>query len=89
MMVFEKITECLTNERLDKIVKQSTKYRKIIISSAKKREELTSMLTEEQKNVFNDFLEEENAVAIFYQRFAYQQGMKDLMEFFISLLGEK
>lgn len=88
-MVFEKITECLTNERLDRIMNQSNKYQKIIISSAKKREEFVSMLTEEQKNVFNDFLDEVIAAEIFCQRFAYQQGMKDLMEFFVSLVGAK
>lgn len=88
-MVFEKVTECLANERLDRLVNENAKYQKIVLSSAEKMEKLLSVLTEDQKNVFNDFLDKENAAAVFYQRFAYQQGMKDLMEFFVSLVGKK
>lgn len=83
--VLKVLTEQLTNERLDNIVEQDSKYQEIL-------RKLDIALAELQKTANPQTLEKFNTIqneqAAQYARLAYQQGMKDLSMFFISLIHD-
>ncbi len=84
--VFEKITECLGNERLDSIIIQNEEYRQAEeAANAASLKMYKVGLSEEGIEAFEQCLAALHTAGTVYNRLAYQQGMKDVASFFVSL----
>ena len=82
------ITENLTNERLDQIIVQTKEYRQAEQEEKYLSERLEEMLDREQRKAFNQYQTAENSRIATYIALTYQQGMKDIVNIFLSLAGE-
>lgn len=83
--VLEILTEQLTNERLDTIALQDSNYQDILKRLDVACEELQKTANHQTFEEFNTI---QNEQAALYAKIAYQQGMKDIARFFISLIPE-
>lgn len=83
--VLEILTEQLTNERLDTIALQDSNYQNILNRLDVAFEELQKTANPQTLEEFNTI---QNEQAAMYAKIAYQQGMKDVARFFISLMPE-
>lgn len=88
--ILDKLTEVLTNERLDNIIHEDINYQDVSerLSTASKKLEKYYTRKEDEKLKdliynYDTVLHEESALHI---RLAYQQGMKDLTQFILSLI---
>lgn len=82
------ITENLTNERLDQIIVQTEKYRQAEQEENYLAKKFEEMLDREQRKAFNQYQTAENNRIATYIALTYQQGMKDVVNIFLSLAGE-
>lgn len=82
------ITEHLTNERLDQIIVQTEEYRQAEQEENYLSERFEEMLDMEQRKAFNQYQTAENNRIATYIALTYQQGMKDVVNIFLSLAGE-
>lgn len=82
------ITENLTNERLDQIIVQTEEYRQAEKEENCLSEKFEEMLDGEQQKAFNEYQTAENNRIATYIALTYQQGMKDIVNIFLSLAGE-
>jgi len=82
------ITEHLTNERLDQIILQTEEYRQAEQEEKYLSERFEEMLDGEQRKGFNQYQTAENGRIATYIALTYQQGMKDVVNIFLSLAGE-
>lgn len=82
------ITEHLTNERLDQIILQTEEYRQAEQEEKYLSERFEEMLDGEQRRAFNQYQTAENGRIATYIALTYQQGMKDVVNIFLSLAGE-
>lgn len=87
--VLEIITENLTNERLDQIIVQTEEYREAEQKEKQLSEIFEKMLDKEQRKAFNQYQTAENSRIATYIALSYQQGMKDVVNIFLSLAGEQ
>lgn len=88
--VLEIITENLTNERLDAIVRGAEEYRQAEQETNRAINILEGMLDEEQQKTLDCYLSAENNRASVYSKISYRQGMKDVLTLLISLIdGQK
>lgn len=86
--ILEIMTEYLTNERLDQIFIQKEEYRQAEQAEEQMSELFEKMLDREQRKVFNQYLVAENNRISTYITLSYQQGMKDIFSFLLSLVGK-
>ena len=82
------LTDNLTNERLDNIVQQNNNYKEVMkrVNSALLDLEKMDSNTKDMQDIiekYDSVVHEESAL---YARLAYQQGMKDLAKFMLSLI---
>lgn len=84
--ILELITQALTETRISEGLKQNEKYREAKQEEDKLYDKLISDLTDEQKNRLDDFIDGTTYTIALWEKYAYQQGMKDLMSFLDSLL---
>lgn len=82
------ITEHLTNEQLDQIILQTEEYRQAEQEEKYLSERFEEMLDGEQRKAFNQYQTAENGRIATYIALTYQQGMKDVVNIFLSLAGE-
>lgn len=82
------ITENLTNERLDQIIVQTKEYRKAEQEENYLSERFEEMLDSKQRKAFNQYQTAESKRIATYIALTYQQGMKDVVNIFLSLAGE-
>lgn len=84
--VFDKVIECLGNERLDSIIIQNEEYRQAEDAANVASSKMYKIgLSEEGIEAFEQCLAAIHSAGIVYNRLAYQQGMKDVASFFVSL----
>lgn len=76
--IIEILTQCFIQDRLDKIVKESTKYAELEALEKKLYDNLKNNLNEEQKDSFEDFCETILDTELELEKIAYQQGLKDM-----------
>ncbi len=84
--ILEIMIENLTNERLDEIVFQNEEYREAEGKTDQALESLRKVFDKEQSRAFEEYMTAENHRVAVYIELSYRQGMKDLMDFLISLL---
>ena len=88
--VMEIVTEYLGSERLDSIILKTEEYRKADKEADAALEEMLGMeMEDEVRKALDKYLSAFGAVEAVYIRLAYQQGMKDLMEFAVSLIDNR
>lgn len=88
--IFDILTDCATNERLDKIVLQDTAYIKIKEKADLLLEELEKTnSSEEAHKLLDSYDSTTHEAAALYASFAYQQGAKDIFNLFMSLQDKK
>ena len=83
--ILELITQTLTESRIINKMKQTEEYQQAKEEEGKVYDILINDLTEEQKQRLDDFIGSTTWSAAIREKLAYQQGMKDLMEFLKSL----
>lgn len=88
--ILDKLTEVLTNERLDSIIQKDINYQDVserLDTAFKKLEQYYEEAEDEElKDIVDSYdtiSHEESALHI---KLAYQQGMKDVMQFLLSLI---
>lgn len=84
--VLDIITENLTNERLDEIVRGVEEYRQAEQEADKTIDILEGMLVQGQQRVLDIYLSAENHRASVYSKISYRQGMKDILTLLVSLV---
>ena len=88
--VMEIVTEYLGSERLDSIILKTEEYRMADKVADAALEEMLGMgMEDEVRQALDRYLSAFGAVMAVYIRLAYQQGMKDLMEFAVSLMDNR
>ena len=88
--VMEIVTEYLGSERLDSIILKTEEYRMADKEADAALEEMLGMeMEDEVRKALDKYLSAFGAVEAVYIRLAYQQGMKDLMEFAVSLMDNR
>lgn len=70
----------LITERLDKVFLESKEYQELLEKEAHGFEQLQKGLTKEQKAQLDNYFNLVKSSAVFSEKLAYQQGMKDLLE---------
>lgn len=83
--VLERITQILTEGRINEALHQSNKYKEAKREEEKLYEQLISDLNDEQKKRLDEFICSTTQAAAIWEKFSYQQGMKDLFSLFKSL----
>lgn len=84
--VLKIITENLTNERLDSLVRSIEEYKQAEQEADRMMSILEETLNQEQQKALNDYLSAENHRASVYTEISYKQGMKDVVAFLVALM---
>lgn len=84
--VLELITQALTENRITDKVQDNEEYKRAKEEEHKAYDLLISDLTDEQKQRLDDFIGSTTWSGAVWEKMAYQQGMKDVLEFIKSLL---
>lgn len=85
--IFEMITNDLRCERLDETVLQSKEYIQAQGCAQETLAKLQEGLSHEARALLEEYVEQSTIAATIYDQQAYQQGMKDLMGFLLSLVN--
>lgn len=83
--ILELLTQYLTEERLGRIVEQDEEYNAARIHEQEVHDKFESTLTDEQIELFNDFITAASETEANLERINYQQGMKDIFSLFKAL----
>lgn len=83
--VLEMFTHYLTEARLNKIVEQDEEYQAAKWHEIEAHDRFERTLTEEQNELFNNFIVAASETEANIERINYQQGMKDLFTLLKSL----
>ncbi len=75
-------------ERAGKIYIDNEEYKESSKTADLIFEELNETLTDKQQELLEKYFVANNAAAAFAERLVYQQGMRDLLNLFISLLKD-
>ncbi len=88
--VLDILTEHLTNERLDNIIQQDKKYQDVLerLDTAYQKFEkiYKETLDQETQDIIGEYDTISHEESALHVRLAYQQGMKDVMQFLLSLI---
>lgn len=83
--ILDLLTPYLT-ERAGRIYIENEEYKKSSKAADILYEELNDTLTDEQQELLERYFTANNAAIALTERLVYQQGMRDLLNLFISLL---
>lgn len=79
------LTEYATNERISKLIGQNEEYRKALTNEEEQYNKLDITLSNEQKNLMDLFATASATTIALTQKIIYQQGLKDMYNFIMSL----
>lgn len=82
------LTEYTTNERLSKFIMMNEEYKTALQAEEKQYDILDKTLTDEQKNLMDLFATANSATIAIIQKIIYQQSLKDMFNFMMSLQGK-
>ena len=85
--VLNLVTPCLT-ERLVEVYEKSGEYQELTEKENRLLEQLNNVLTKEQVEMLNMYLTAVNSTFASCEKIAYQQGMRDCVSFFTSLIAQ-
>lgn len=83
--VLELMTQCLTEDRLQRLVMQDKEYQSANIKEREVHDDFESTLSLEQKELYDSFIMASSETQMNLVRIVYQQGMKDLYNLLKSL----
>lgn len=83
--VLELMTQCLTEDRLQRLVMRDKEYQSANIKEIEVHDEFESTLSLEQKELYDSFIMALSETQMNLVRIVYQQGMKDLYNLLQSL----
>jgi len=87
--ILELITQCLAEDRLQKLVIQDEEYQAASIREREVHDDFESTLTSEQKELYDSFIMAASETQMNLVRIVYQQGMRDLYNLLQSLEVKK
>ena len=83
--ILEMVTQALTENRLNHALDCDEKYQAAKIRESVTHHKLTETLTDQQKELLEDFTAAAGETWANAERIIYQQGMRDLYAFFMAL----
>lgn len=83
--VIEILTQYLTEERLSKIIAQNEEYNTALVTEIEVHDKFEKTLSDEQKELFNEFISASSDTEAQIEKLNYQQGMKDLFSLLKAL----
>ena len=83
--VIELLTQYLTEERLSKIIAQNEEYKSALVTEIEVHDKFEKTLSDEQKELFNEFISASSDTEAQIEKLNYQQGMKDLFSLLKAL----
>lgn len=83
--ILELITQALTESRLNKIMDCDEEYQAAKIHELVAHDKLKETLTDQQKEMLDNFTTAAGETGANFERIVYQQGMKDLYALFTAL----
>lgn len=83
--VIEILTQYLTEERLSKIIAQNEEYKSALVTEIEVHDKFEKTLSDEQKELFNEFISASSDTEAQIEKLNYQQGMKDLFSLLKAL----
>lgn len=83
------MTQCLAEDRLQKLVIQDEEYQTASIREREVHDDFESTLSLEQKELYESFIMSAGETQINLVRIVYQQGMRDLYNLLQSLEVKK
>jgi hypothetical protein len=83
--VLELMTQCLTEDRLQRLVMRDKEYQSANIKEREVHDDFESTLSLEQKELYDSFIMASSETQMNLVRIVYQQGMKDLYNLLQSL----
>lgn len=79
------LTEYTTNERLSRFIMQNKEYKTALKNEEKEYNNLDKTFTDEQKKLMDLFATANATTIALTQKIIYQQGLKDMYNFIMSL----
>lgn len=76
-------------ERLGRVYERNKEYRKAIEEENRIYEELKQGLTQEHKSQLDEYFVATKATAGVCEKLSYQQGLRDLFSFYISMISKR
>lgn len=83
--VLELMTQCLAEDRLQKLVIQDEEYQAASIREREVHDDFECTLTSKQKELYDSFIMAASETQMNLVRIVYQQGMRDLYNLLQSL----
>ena len=83
--VLEMLIQSLTEDRMNRIIDKDEKYQAALIREREVHGRLESMLSKEQRELFNEFISAVSETGANIERINYWQGMKDMFALLKSL----
>lgn len=83
--IFEMITQSLTENRISQIMDCDEEYQAAKLHEKVAHDKLMEMLTDQQKELLDNFITAASETDANAERIIYQQGMKDLYALIMAL----
>lgn len=83
--ILEMVTQALTESRLNGVLDNDEEYQTARIHELVARDKLKETLTDQQKELFENFTTATGETGANFERIIYQQGMRDLYALFMAL----
>lgn len=84
--VLEILIQSLTEDRMNRIIDKDEEYQAALTREREVHDSLESMLSKEQRELFNEFISAASETGANIERINYRQGMKDMFALLKSLL---
>lgn len=82
------LTEYTTNERLSKFIMMNEEYKNALKHEEEQYNILEQTFSDAQRNLMDLFATANSATIAIIQKIIYQQGLKDMFNFMMSLQGK-
>ena len=83
--IFEMVTQSLTEDRISRIMNCDEEYQAAKLHERVAHDKLMEILTDQQKELLDDFTTVASETDANAERIIYQQGMKDLYALIMAL----
>ncbi|MDE6052496.1 MAG: hypothetical protein K2G55_01760 [Lachnospiraceae bacterium] len=83
--IFEMVTQSLTEGRISRIMNCDEEYEAAKLHERVVHDKLMELLTDQQKELFDDYITAASETDANAERIVYQQGMKDLYALLMAL----
>lgn len=83
--IFEMVTQFLTEYRISRIMNCDEEYQAAKLHERVAHDKLMEILTDQQKELLDDFITAASGIDANAERIIYQQGMKDLYALIMAL----